>query len=318
MSTFDFGSAKKIVVTGGAGFLGQRVVHELVARGARREAILIPRSKSDDLREAATCLKVTEGADLVMHLAAKVGGIGFNQRHSGELFYDNAAMGIHMVEACRINGVKKLVVAGTICAYPRYTPVPFREEDLWNGYPEETNAPYGVAKKAILVMLDAYRQQYGLNGLFLLPVNLYGPNDNFDPESSHVIPALIRKFTEARDKSLPAVTLWGDGSPTREFLYVDDAARGLVLGAERYDSSEPVNLGSAEEFSIRDLAEVIRKKTRFNGRIEWDATRPNGQEKRKLDVSRARERFGFTSQVGFSEGLDRTIDWWEKNKLRLS
>ena len=314
MSNFDFSSAKKIVVTGGAGFLGQRVVAELKARGAKESAIVIPRSKTHDLRIAETCLKLTEGADLVMHLAAKVGGIGFNKAFPGELFYDNATMGIHIIEACRRNKVKKLVVAGTICAYPRHTPVPFREEDLWNGYPEETNAPYGVAKKALLVMLQSYREQYGLNGLFLLPVNLYGPNDNFDLESSHVIPALIRKFVSARDQKLPSVTLWGDGSPTREFLYVDDAARGLVMGADSFNSSDPVNLGSSEEISIRDLAEVIRKKTGFAGKIEWDTSRPNGQERRKLDVSRARERFGFTSQVGFSEGLDRTIEWWEKNK----
>lgn len=314
MSNFDFSSAKKIVVTGGAGFLGQRVVAELKARGAKESAIVIPRSRTHDLRIAETCLKLTEGADLVMHLAAKVGGIGFNKAFPGELFYDNATMGIHIIEACRRNKVKKLVVAGTICAYPRHTPVPFREEDLWNGYPEETNAPYGVAKKALLVMLQSYREQYGLNGLFLLPVNLYGPNDNFDLESSHVIPALIRKFVSARDQKLPSVTLWGDGSPTREFLYVDDAARGLVMGAESYESSDPVNLGSSEEISIRDLAEVIRKKTGFAGKIEWDTSRPNGQERRKLDVSRARERFGFSSQVGFSEGLDRTIEWWEKNK----
>ncbi len=314
MPGFDFSKARKIVVTGGAGFLGQRVVQELISRGAKESALVIPRSKSDDLRLLDTCLRITDGADLVMHLAAKVGGIGFNKAYPGELFYDNATMGINIIEASRRNQVKKVVVAGTICAYPRHTPVPFREEDLWNGYPEETNAPYGVAKKALLVMLQSYREQYGLNGLFLLPVNLYGPNDNFDLESSHVIPALIRKFVEARDKKFPEVTLWGDGSPTREFLYVDDAARGLVMGAESYESSDPVNLGSSEEISIRDLAEVIRQKTGFAGKIAWDTSRPNGQERRKLDVSRAKERFGFTSQVGFSEGLDRTIAWWEKTK----
>jgi GDP-L-fucose synthase len=314
LSSFDFAKARKIVVTGGAGFLGQRVIAELVAKGAKPEAILVPRSKKEDLRDLAICMRVTEGADLVMHLAAKVGGIGFNKSYPGELFYDNATMGINVIEASHRNKVSKVVVAGTICAYPRHTPVPFREEDIWNGYPEETNAPYGVAKKALLVMLDAYRQQYGLNGVFLLPVNLYGPNDNFDLENSHVIPALIRKFVDARDKKSGKVTLWGDGSPTREFLYVDDAARGLVMGAEKYNSSEPVNLGSSEEISIRDLAEVISKKVGFQGEIQWDTTRPNGQERRKLDVSRARARFGFVSQVGFSEGLDRTIAWWEKNK----
>jgi GDP-L-fucose synthase len=309
----NFGALKKIVVTGGAGFLGGKVVDELVARGARRENILIPRSKEHDLRLLDTCLRVTEGADLVMHLAAKVGGIGFNKKFPGQLFFDNATMGINMIEASRRNRVKKIVVAGTICAYPRHTPVPFREEDLWNGYPEETNAPYGVAKKSLLVMLDAYRQEYGLNGVFLLPVNLYGPNDNFDLENSHVIPALIRKFVTARDTKAPTVTLWGDGSPTREFLYVDDAARGLVLGAEKYDSSEPVNLGSSEEISIRDLATLIGEKVGFKGKVVWDTSKPNGQERRKLDVSRAKTRFGFASQVSFSEGLDRTISWWEKN-----
>ncbi|MGZ3651472.1 MAG: GDP-L-fucose synthase family protein [Bdellovibrionota bacterium] len=315
MSPFNFSDAKKIVVTGGAGFLGRRVVAELMAHGARPESILVPRSNKDDLRDLPTCLRVTESADLVMHLAAKVGGIGFNKKFPGQLFFDNATMGINMIEASRRNKVKKIVVAGTICAYPRHTPVPFREEDLWNGYPEETNAPYGVAKKALLVMLDAYRQEYSLNGVFLLPVNLYGPNDNFDLESSHVIPALIRKFVSARDEKAPTVTLWGDGSPTREFLYVDDAARGLVLGAEKYDSSEPVNLGSSEEISIKDLANLIGGKVGFRGKIVWDTSRPNGQERRKLDVSRAKERFEFTSKVSFSEGLDRTIRWWEENRV---
>ncbi len=315
MSQFDFSKARKIVVTGGAGFLGRRVLEQLKQKGARPETILIPRSQTDDLREMATCMRVTEGADLVIHLAAKVGGIGFNKTYPGELFFDNATMGIHMIEACRRNKVAKVVVAGTICAYPRHTPVPFREEELWNGYPEETNAPYGVAKKSLLVMLQAYREQYGLNGVFLLPVNLYGPEDNFDLENSHVIPALIRKFVEARDKHASHVTLWGDGSPTREFLYVDDAARGLVMGAASYDSSEPVNLGSSEEIAIRDLAALIQKKVGFNGKIIWDSSRPNGQERRKLDVSRAKDRFGFTSEVSFSEGLDRTIRWWEKQKV---
>ena len=309
--SFNFTAAKKIVVTGGAGFLGQRVLAELKARGARRDTIVVPRSASVDLREMGPCLELTKGADLVIHLAARVGGIGFNKKFPGQLFFDNATMGINMIESSRRNGVKKIVVAGTICAYPRHTPVPFREEDIWNGYPEETNAPYGVAKKSLLVMLDAYRQEYGLNGIFLLPVNLYGPNDNFHLEHSHVIPALVRKFVTARDERAPSVTLWGDGSPTREFLYVDDAARGLVMGAESYDSSEPVNLGSSEEISIRNLATLIGEKVGFRGEIIWDTSRPNGQERRKLDVSRARQRFGFTSQVSFSDGLDRTIRWWE-------
>jgi GDP-L-fucose synthase len=302
---------KKIVVTGGAGFLGRHVVAELERRGVSRERILIPRSATHDLRQAEVCHSLVEGADLVIHLAARVGGIGFNQKHPGELFFDNMAMGLHLIEAARRAKVRKFVMAGTICAYPRHTPVPFREEDLWSGYPEETNAPYGIAKKSCLVMLQAYREQYGLNGIFLLPVNLYGPHDNFDLESSHVIPALIRKFVEAKEKGLPEVVLWGDGSPTREFLYVEDAARGIVMATENYDSPEPVNLGSAEEISIRDLAELIRGKVEFSGRITWDTSRPSGQERRKLDVSRAKERFGFEASVGFSEGLDRTIEWWK-------
>jgi GDP-L-fucose synthase len=313
---FNFAAAKRIVVTGGAGFLGQRVIAELEAHGARREVILVPRSSASDLREMSTCLELTQGADLVMHLAARVGGIGFNKKFPGQLFFDNAIMGINMIEASRRNGVKKIVVAGTICAYPCHTPVPFREEDIWNGYPEETNAPYGIAKKSLLVMLEAYRQEYGLNGIFLLPVNLYGPNDNFHLEHSHVIPALVRKFVTARDEKQPTVTLWGDGSPTREFLYVDDAARGLVMGAERYDSSEPVNLGSSQEISIRDLSNLVREKVGFGGEIAWDTSRPNGQERRKLDVSRAKERFDFVSTVSFSEGLDRTIRWWETQSSR--
>jgi len=309
--SFDFRSAKKIVITGGAGFLGKHVQLELKKRGAREESFFIPRSKDHDLRNKEVCERVVEGADLVLHLAAKVGGIGYNQKFPAELFYDNATMGIHMIEASRKAKVKKIVVAGTICAYPRYTPVPFKEENLWNGYPEETNAPYGVAKKSLQVMLQAYRDQYGLNGIFLLPVNLYGPEDNFDLENSHVIPALIRKFIEAKEKNAPHVTLWGDGSPTREFLFVEDAARGIVMGADGFNSSDPVNLGSSEEISIKDLAILIQKKTGFTGKIVWDSSRPNGQERRKLDVNRAKERFGFTSQVSFDEGLDRTISWWK-------
>ncbi len=312
MSTFDFSRAKKIVVTGGAGFLGRHLVAELLQRGAHKEAIQIVRSRDCDLRVPEQAHNVVREADLVFHLAAKVGGIGFNQRFPGELFFDNAMMGINVVEGCRLAKVPKLVMAGTICAYPRHTPVPFKEEDLWNGYPEETNAPYGIAKKSILVMLDAYRQQYGLNGIFLLPVNLYGPHDNFDLESSHVIPALIRKFVEAKESGAPHVTLWGDGTPTREFLFVEDAARGLVLGAESYNSSDPVNLGSAEEISIKNLADLIGDMTGFKGDIVWDPARPNGQERRKLDVSRARERFGFESKVSFNAGLRKTIEWWSR------
>lgn len=314
---FDFASAKKIVITGGAGFLGRNVQAELLRRGAKKDSFVIPRSKDHDLRRADVCRELVQDADLVFHLAAKVGGIGYNQKYPGELFYDNATMGIHMIEACRAAGVSKIVVAGTICAYPRHTPVPFREEDLWNGYPEETNAPYGVAKKALAVMLEAYRTQYGLNGLFLLPVNLYGPEDNFHLENSHVIPALIRKFVEAKEAGSPFVTLWGDGSPTREFLFVEDAARGLVMGAAHFNSSQPVNLGSAEEISIKDLAELVKRKTGFQGEIRWDATRPNGQERRKLDISKAERLFGFRSQMGFDEGLERTISWWQKHRDQI-
>jgi len=301
------------VITGGAGFLGRHLVEELLRRGTPRDAILITRSRDCDLRIPELAHRIVRGADLVFHLAAKVGGIGFNQKFPGEIFFDNAMMGINIIEGCRVAKVPKLVVAGTICAYPRHTPLPFREENLWNGYPEETNAPYGVAKKSLLVMLQAYREQFGLNGVFLLPVNLYGPHDNFDPENSHVIPAMLRKFSEAKEISAPVVTLWGDGSPTREFLFVEDAARGLVMGGEKYDSSDPVNLGSSEEISIKDLALLIRELVGFQGEIVWDKSRPNGQERRKLDVSRARERFGFESKVGFRDGLHRTLHWWKEN-----
>lgn len=317
MSKFDFKAAKKIVITGGAGFLGKHVQEQLIKRGARPETFYIPRSKNEDLRKPEVAQKVVAGADLVIHLAAKVGGIGFNQKYPGELFYDNMAMGLNVIEASRLAKVKKFVMSGTICAYPRHTPVPFREENLWMGYPEETNAPYGIAKKSLMVMLQSYRDQYGFNGLFLLPVNLYGPEDNFDLENSHVIPALIRKFLEAKEKKAASATLWGDGSPTREFLFVEDAARGLVMGAESYNSSEPVNLGSAEEISIKNLAELIKQRVGFQGEIVWDTSKPNGQERRKLDVTRAKERFGFSSEVKFSEGLDRTITWWLAHRPKI-
>ena len=309
---FDLSRAKKIVVTGGAGFLGKRVIAEIISRGAKESAIFVPRSAQHDLRVMAIAEEVCQDADLVIHLAAKVGGIGFNQKFPGELFFDNATMGINMIEAARRKKVKKIVAAGTICAYPRHTPVPFREENLWNGYPEETNAPYGIAKKGLLVMLQAYRAQYGLNGLFLLPVNLYGPGDNFDLENSHVIPALIRKFETAKNANAEFVELWGDGSPSREFLYVDDAARGIAMATEFYAKSEPVNLGSAEEIRIIDLAAIIGRKVGFKGPVRWDKSRPNGQERRKLEVSRAMAEFGFRSQVSFEEGLEKTIEYWRK------
>lgn len=313
MNELDLSRLKKIVVTGGAGFLGSQVCQQLIENGARPEAIHIPRSKTDDLRVFDHCTRALAGADLVIHLAAKVGGIGFNEKHPGELFYDNAAMGLNVIEVARREKVAKLVVVGTICAYPRHTPVPFKEEDLWNGYPEETNAPYGIAKKSLLVMLEAYRAQYGLNGVFLLPVNLYGPGDNFDLESSHVIPALVRKFVTAKSNSAPYVTLWGDGSPTREFFHVRDAARGVVLATLRFDSSEPVNLGSSEEISISALAELIKSLTGYQGEIRWDTSRPNGQERRKLDVSKAEKLFGFRSNIPLQQGLRETIEWWAKH-----
>lgn len=317
MSKFDLRACKKIVITGGSGFLGRHVQRELVKKGVSPETFSIPRSSQNDLRALEVAERAVEGADLVLHLAASVGGIGFNQKYPGALFYDNTAMGLNVIEASRRKSVKKLVMVGTICAYPAETPVPFREEDLWNGYPEVTNAPYGIAKKAMLVMLDAYRRQYGMNGVFLLPVNLYGPEDNFDIENSHVIPALIRKFVEAKEKGAPFVTLWGDGSPTREFLYVEDAARGIVLACEKFDESEPVNLGSAEEFAIRELAAIIKRKVGYSGEVKWDTSRPNGQVRRKLDVTRAAERFGFRSEIGFEEGLKRTIDWWMSERYRV-
>lgn len=303
-------SLKKIVVTGGAGFLGRHVCQELEKRGVQKEKIYIPRSANCDLRQYEQAAQAIAGADLVFHLAAKVGGIGFNQKYPGELYFDNASMGLNLIEASRKAGVKKFVMAGTICAYPRHTPTPFREEDLWNGYPEETNAPYGVAKKSLMVMLQSYRAQYGFNGLFLLPVNLYGPYDNFDLENSHVIPALIRKFLEAKERGDKHVSLWGDGSPTREFFFVEDAARALVMAAEKFDSSEPVNLGSGNEISIKNLAELIRDKVGFKGEISWDTTRPNGQERRQLDVSKAEKYFGFRAAVSFADGLQKTIDWY--------
>ncbi len=312
--TFALAQAKKIVVTGGNGFLGRHVVDQLVAAGAVRDRIFIPRSADCDLRKMESAMSVCEGADLVVHLAAKVGGIGYNRKFPGELFYDNAIMGIHLIEAARLQKVKKIVVSGTICAYPRFTPVPFQEENLWNGYPEETNAPYGVAKKSLAVMLSAYREQYGLNGVFVLPVNLYGPWDNFHLEHAHVIPALIRKFIEAKESGKDSVELWGDGSPTREFLYVEDAARAILLATQNFESSAPVNLGSAEEIAIKDLAELIKKKTQFQGKIIWNTEYPNGQERRKLDTSKAEKYFGFRSSVTLDQGLEKTIAWWKSHR----
>lgn len=303
---------KKIVVTGGAGFLGSRVVDELTARGVPRENIFVPRSSEYDLRDQTACRRVVDGQDVVIHLAAKVGGIGLNREKPGELFYDNLMMGAQLMEAARLAGVKKFVAIGTICAYPKFAPVPFREEDLWNGYPEETNAPYGLAKKMLLVQAQAYRQQYGFDAIYLLPVNLYGPGDNFDPRSSHVIPALIKKVADAKREKKDFIEVWGTGKATREFLYVDDAAEGIVLATERYDGAGPVNLGAGMEISIKDLVELIVRLMNFHGEIKWDATKPDGQPRRMLDVSRAEKEFGFKASTDFESGLKKTIEWYRK------
>lgn len=304
---------KNILVTGGAGFLGKRVVAELKARGY--QDIFVPRSAEHDLTEQSKVRDLIRSVqpDLVIHLAAVVGGIGANRANPGKYFYDNLMMGVMLIEECRKGGVEKIVSVGTICAYPKFAPIPFKEDDIWNGYPEETNAPYGLAKKMLLVQSQAYRDQYGFNGVYLLPVNLYGPEDNFDEDSSHVIPALIKKCFDAKERKASEVVLWGDGSPTREFLYIDDAARGIVDAAEKYNKSDPVNLGSGTEISIKDLAEQIAKMTGFTGKISWDTTKPNGQPRRKLDTSKAKNEFGFESKVGFEEGLRKTIDWYLKS-----
>jgi GDP-L-fucose synthase len=310
VSTIDFSKAR-ILVTGGAGFLGSFVVEELRKRGATQ--IFCPRSRDYDLVDRQACHRLIADTkpDLVFHLAARVGGIGANRENPGRFMFENAMMGLHVFEECRLAKVGKLVATGTICAYPKFAPLPFREDDMWNGYPEETNAPYGIAKKMMLVLSQGYREQYGMNSVVLFPVNLYGPRDNFDPRSSHVIPALIRKCVEAREAGRGEIVLWGDGSPTREFLYAGDAALGLVMAAERYDSSDPVNLGTGEEISIRDLATLIAQKTGFKGKLRWDPSQPNGQPRRRLEVSRARERFGFEAKTSFAEGLQATIGFFE-------
>jgi GDP-L-fucose synthase len=308
---------QRIVVTGGAGFLGGEVVDELRRRGARE--IVVPRSREYDLTDASRVRALFADArpDLVLHLAAKVGGIGANRRSPGTFFRDNMAMGLHVLEEARRAGTPKVVIAGTICAYPKFAPVPFREDDLWNGYPEETNAPYGVAKKALLVMAQAYRQEFGSNFVMVFPVNLYGPRDNFDLEDSHVIPAMIRKFVEAGLAGAGSVDLWGDGTPTREFLYVSDAARGLVDAAERYDDPDPVNLGAGFEIPMKDLAAKVARAAGYAGAIRWDAGRPNGQPRRMLDVSRARERFGFEASTSLDDGLARTLAWYREHREAL-
>lgn len=307
-------STKRILVTGGAGFLGKQVVAELVKAGANPEQITIPRSRDCDLTVWENCQKAVANQDIVIHLAAHVGGIGLNREKPAELFYDNLMMGAQLIHAAYQAGVEKLTCVGTICAYPKFTPVPFKEEDLWNGYPEETNAPYGIAKKALLVQLQAYRQQYGFNGIYLLPVNLYGPEDNFDPRSSHVIPALIRKVHEAQKRGDRTLPVWGDGTPTREFLYSNDAARGIVMGTQMYNSSEPINLGTNFEISIKDLTELICELMEFDGELIWETDKPNGQPRRCLDTTKAKEAFGFTAKMDLREGLKRTIEWYRENE----
>lgn len=307
-------ATKRICVTGGAGFLGTHLIRRLKEHGARE--IFVPQYPEYDLVREADIIRMIDTAkpDIIIHLAAKVGGIGANREKPGEFFYDNLMMGVQLIHHSWLKGVEKFVAIGTICAYPKYTPIPFKEEDLWNGYPEETNAPYGLAKKMLLVQSQAYREQYGYNSIFLLPVNLYGPGDNFNPASSHVIPALIRKYLEAKEQGASEIVAWGDGSPTREFIYAEDAAEGIALATQNYNSSEPVNIGSSFEISIKDLTETIARLTGFNGTIRWDTTKPNGQPRRKLDTTRAREAFGFESKTDFEEGLKRTIAWYSNER----
>lgn len=304
---------KRILVTGGAGFLGRQVVAQLLQSGADPNKIMVPRSQEYNLCTLEACQKVVQGQDIVIHLAAHVGGIGLNLVKPAELFYDNLMMGTQLIDSAYRAGVKKFVCVGTICAYPKFTPVPFKEDDLWEGYPEETNAPYGIAKKALLVQLQSYRQQYGFNGIYLLPVNLYGPEDNFDPKSSHVIPALVRKVYEAQKRGDKTLPVWGDGSPTREFLYSTDAARGIVMATQLYNESDPVNLGTNHEVTIKDLVETICELMEFQGEIVWETDKPNGQPRRCLDTTRAKEKFGFVAEVGFKEGLKNTIEWYRQH-----
>jgi GDP-L-fucose synthase len=309
---------ERIVLTGGTGFLGRFVQAELLRAGAARERLLGLLHRDFDLTQAADVQRMYAEMrpTVLIHLAAEVGGIGANRERPGRFFYANMAMGLHLIEHARLAGVKKFVQVGTVCSYPKFTPVPFREEDLWNGYPEETNAPYGIAKKALLVMLQAYREQYGLNGIYLVPVNLYGPGDNFDPATSHVIPALIRKFVEGKERGDRQVVVWGTGSASREFLYVEDCARGIVSATQDYDGAEPVNLGSGKEIAIRDLAEKIKKLVGYEGEIVWDRTKPDGQGRRCLDTSRAARCFGFHAGVELDDGLRRTLDWYLQKVAR--
>ncbi len=309
-----FWNGRRVCVTGGAGFLGSYVLEKLAARGASE--VFVPKIEDYDLVQPEVIRRMLRESrpDVILHLAAHVGGIGANRAHPAEFFYDNLMMGVQLLHQAWETGVEKLVALGTVCAYPKFTPVPFREDNLWDGYPEETNAPYGLAKKMLLVQSQAYRQQYGFNSVFLIPVNLYGPRDNFNLETSHVIPALIRKCIEAQGRGEAEVVVWGDGSPTREFLYADDAAEGILLAAERYNDSQPVNLGSGREIRIKDLAELIARLTGFQGRLVWDTTKPNGQPRRALETSRAEALFGFRAQTDFEEGLRKTVEWYRANQ----
>lgn len=309
MEGIDF-SNKRITVTGGAGFLGKHLVEELKKEGAKN--IFVPEYPEYDLTKLEDCRKVAEQSDIIIHLAAKVGGIGANMQHPGDFFYDNLMMGVGLIEQARLAKVEKFVAIGTICAYPKFTPVPFKESDLWIGYPEETNAPYGLAKKMLLVQIQAYKQQYGFNGIYLLPVNLYGPGDNFDPSHSHVIPALIKKISDAKKNNSPSIEVWGDGSASREFLFVKDAAKGIALATKYYEKQEPVNLGSGMEITIKELITLLCELMEYKGKIIWDTKKPNGQPRRCLDVTKAEKEFGFKAKTEFKEGLKETIKWWEK------
>ncbi len=303
---------KRILVTGGMGFLGTNVVNKLLQKGVNRDNIIIPRSSDYDLRNATNVKKVVKNIDVIIHLAAKVGGIGFNKEHPAEMFYDNLIMGIELMHQAYLAHVQKFVAVGTICCYPKYTKVPFKEENLWDGYPEETNAPYGLAKKMLLVQSQAYRQQYGFNAIFLLPVNLYGCGDNFNPDSSHVIPALVKKFFDAKTKGLAKVDVWGTGRATREFLYVEDAAKAIIMATEKYNKPAPINIGAGFEISIKELAYTIAKIIGYKGKIVWDTTKPDGQPRRMLDTAKAQKEFGFKATTSFAEGLRKTITYYEK------